>query len=365
MDQLKAMRTFMRVADEGSFVGASRALDVAPAAVTRAVADLEQHLGARLLMRTTRSLSLTDIGTRYLERVRGILREVDEAAALASDAHAQARGHVRVRAPASFAVQQLGARLARFHAAHPEVTVEITADVVVESVDETHDINIVVRRDALDGGFIARRLACSEVIVCAQPEYLDRAGRPDHPQELAGHPLLVPATKAGRTLSFEHRSSGEAVTVTPAASALSTSHHGLNHSAALAGMGIAGVPSFLAARDLAEGRLERVLPDWRLFDMTIWACMPTRKQVPASTRAFMDFLVAEFAGEDRDPWLVPARPSVQPATPRPAVQRDDQKRRCKPAIDSSIAATGPITVTSFWPRVKTSRQGRSSVAFSA
>jgi DNA-binding transcriptional LysR family regulator len=350
MDQLKAMRTFVRVIDEGSFAAAARALEIAPAVATRTIAELESHLGARLMTRTTRSLALTDIGRHYLERARSILRDVDDASALVSAAHAEARGHVRVLAPGAFAVQQLGSRLGRFHAAHPQVTVEVTAADAVELPDEGHDISIVVAREPLDGDFVARRLARSEVLACAEPAYLERAGRPQHPSDLAHHPVLLPRARAWRALTFARRTTGESVTVAATPSVLSTSAHGLNHAGALAGLGIAGLPSYLAEPDLRAGRLEVVLPEWKLFDLAIWACMPTRKQVPASTRAFMDFVVAEFGGEDRDPWQVADRR-----------QREDQKPRWSAAIESAIAATGPSTRTSFWPRANTSRHGRASV----
>lgn len=356
MDQLKAMRTFVRVIDEGSFAAAARALDIAPAVATRTIADLEAHLGARLMTRTTRSLALTDIGRRYLERARAILRDIDDAGALVSAAHAEPNGLVRVVAPAGFAVQQIGPRLARFHALHPKITVELTLHDRVETPEDDQDVSIVVTREALDGDYVARRLARSELVACAQPALLERLGRPQHPDDLATLPVLVPGGKQWRTLTFVRRDGGESVTVTPAAPVLSTDANALNLAGALVGLGITGVPSYLVDADLRAGRLEPVLPDWRLFDVAIWACMPSRKQVPASTRAFMDFLVAEFGGEDRDPWRV-ARP--------PQRDQRDQKPRWSAAIEASIAANGPNTRTSFWPRANTSRQGRASVGLPA
>lgn len=312
MDQLKAMRTFARVIDEGSFAAAARAMDAAPAVVTRAVADLEEHLGARLINRTTRRLALTEIGERYLERARAILADVDEAAALASQAHREPRGHVRVQCSPSWAVHQLAKRLPRFRAAYPQVTVEVTAFAPVESLDESHDLTVMVRRQAPDGDFVARRLARSEVITCATPDYLDRRGRPLAPQDLVGHDALIPpVSEMQRGLTFYRGGGGEhepvdSVTVVPSRPVLTTGNIDLNYAGALAGLGIAGLPSFVAEDALHEQALERVLPQWRLFDLTIWACMPTRRHVPASTRALMDFLVAEFGGEDVDPWLVAA-----------------------------------------------------------
>ena len=166
MNELNAMRTFARVIDSGSFANASRTLDVAPAAVTRLVADLERHLGARLMTRTTRQLALTEVGTRYLEKVRASLKAVDDASALARHAQAEPSGMLRVRVPPAFAAQRLASRLPRFHAAHPQVTVELNASGPVESIDNEHDITIVVKRPELDGGFVARLLACPRASTC-------------------------------------------------------------------------------------------------------------------------------------------------------------------------------------------------------
>ena len=126
MDQLRAIKVFVRVIDEGSFAAAARALDLAPAVVTRLVAELEEHLGTRLLNRTTRRLSLTEIGEAYLERARRILADVDEAAALAASATQEVRGLLRVLCPPAIAVHQLAKHLPKFHREYPLVTLEIT-----------------------------------------------------------------------------------------------------------------------------------------------------------------------------------------------------------------------------------------------
>jgi DNA-binding transcriptional LysR family regulator len=309
MDQLRAMRVFARVIDEGSFAQAARALDLAPAVVTRLVADLEEHLGARLVNRTTRRLALTDVGEAYLERARQILVEVEEAEALASNAVSEPRGHLRVLAPPAIAVHQLAKLLPRFHAQYPQVTVEIAAPGAVETVDESFDISILSVRQPLEGEFVARRLARTEVITCASPEYLDRRGRPRHPRELPGHDAMVPPipdVQRGLTFRRGDAPDGETFTVVPSRGVLATTHTDTMYAAALAGLGIAGLPSYVIEDALIEHALERVLPEWHLFSINLWAAMPTRKHMPARTRAFVDFLVAVFGGEDRDPWLAAA-----------------------------------------------------------
>ncbi|MFN3303176.1 MAG: LysR substrate-binding domain-containing protein [Roseateles sp.] len=309
MDQLRAIKVFVRVIDEGSFAAAARALDLAPAVVTRLVAELEEHLGTRLLNRTTRRLALTEIGEAYLERARRILADVDEAAALAASATQEVRGLLRILCPPAIAVHQLAKHLPRFRDAYPLVTLEITSPGPVETVDDGYDLTILTSREPLDGEFVARRLARSEVVMVASPDYLDRRGRPQHPAELKSHDALLPPTPTlQRGLTLQRGDAADVVTlpITPSRSTLSTTHMDTNYAAALHGLGIAGLPSFLVADALMEQALERVMPQWRLWSFTIWAAMPTRKYVPARTRAFLDFLLEVFGGEDEDPWLVAA-----------------------------------------------------------
>jgi DNA-binding transcriptional LysR family regulator len=310
MDQLKAMRIFAKVIDEGGFARAARALDMAPPVVTRIVAELENHLGARLINRTTRSIALTDTGEQYLERVRTILQGVDEAEALAGDATKLPRGHLRLLCPPAIAVHQLAKHLPRFQAQFPQVTLEIDSPGPVDTLDDGYDITIFASREAPEGEFIARRLARTEVVGCAAPEYLDRRGRPQHPSDLQQHAAVVPPLAAlKRGLTF-YRGSGaklETYTLPPLAhGALSTSHIDTMYAAVLAGLGVAGLPSYVIEDALLEHALERVLPDWRMFDITLWAGLPTRQHMPARTRVFLDFLLQVFGGEDRDPWLAAA-----------------------------------------------------------
>jgi DNA-binding transcriptional LysR family regulator len=311
MDRLHSMRVFCRVIDSGSFAAAAREMNLSPAVVTRLVADLEEHLGARLINRTTRRLALTDIGEAYLERARLILTEVEEAEALASTASNEPRGHLRVLAPPAFAVHQLAKHLPRFHAMYPKITMELSTPGPVETVDENFDVSIIsLGRRPLDGDFIARRLARSEVITCASPEYLDKNGRPEHPNDLVLHEAMLPTFL--REITFvqgnfgDDEPAGESFTLTPHRPVLGTIHTDTLYAAALHGLGIAGLPSFVVEDALLEHALERVLPQWHVISITLYAAMPTRKHMPARTRAFVDFLVQTFGGEDRDPWLLAA-----------------------------------------------------------
>ena len=312
MDQLRAMRVFARVVEEGGFAKAARALDMAPPVVTRLVAELEDHLGARLLNRSTRSLSLTEVGEQYLDKVRGVLVEIDEAEAEAGASTREPRGNLRLLCPPAIAVHQLAAQLPRFRASYPQVTLEISAPGPVDGVDEAFDISLFARRTAPEGDFIARRLARTEVVVCASPAYLDLRGRPRHPSDLGEHDTVIPPTSAMQGGVTFYRGAldaegGHSYTLKRRRHpTLATTHIDTSYAAALAGVGIAGLPSYVIAHALKDRRLERVLPAWRLFDLTLWAGMPTRRHLPARTRAFLDFLLEVFGGEDRDPWLAAA-----------------------------------------------------------
>lgn len=315
MDQLRSLRVFVKVIDEGSFAGAARALDLAPAVVTRVVAELEEHLGTRLVNRTTRRLALTEIGESYLERARRILLDLDEADALAGTSSKEARGHLRVIAPPAFAVHQIAKHLPRFRERYPLVTLELAAPGPVDTVDDTADVSILsIAQQPLQGDFVARPLACSQFVACAAPAYLDRRGRPKTPADLAQHDSLLPAVKAVRnelTLFHSGDAKGRVVAIPTPTPVLSTTHIDTLFSAALAGLGIAALPSFVVEDAFRASALERVLPDWHGVTLTLYAAMPTRKHVPARTRAFVDFLVEAFGGEKNDPWV-----DVRPKKPR-------------------------------------------------
>lgn len=331
MDLFRAMRTFVRVVDEHSFAAAARALDLAPAVVTKQVAELEAHLGARLLNRTTRRMSLTEVGEAYLDDARQILADVDEAEAGASRSVTELRGHLKILVPPAFAVHQLARHLPVFRARHPQVTLELSVPGPVEAVDEAHDVTILMSGQPLvDRSAVVRRIAVSEIIVCAAPAYLARVGRLSHPSQSLGIDLLLPSlTTARRLLSFTRQADAdpesppERIDIEPPRPAMTTTHLDTTYAAVRAGMGVAGLPSFVVADALIDGTLERLLPDWRIFSLSLYAGVPTRKHLPARTRAFIDFLAETFGGSgDRDPWLeaagCPTAPAPADAPPVPS-----------------------------------------------
>lgn len=313
MDQLRSLRVFTQVIADGSFAGAARTLDLAPAVVTRAVAELEDHLGVRLLNRTTRSLALTEVGVDYLERAQRVLAELDEADLLAGAVNSAPSGNLRILCPPAFATHQLVPRLPVFRQRFPAIQLELVATGPVGAADENFDVSIVsVGQQPLQGDFVVRQLASSQLVVCAAPAYLARRGPVHQPQDLLQHDGLLPDVAAvRRELTLYSDALGTAlharqvIRVGLRPPAISTSQLEVLYAAALAGMGVAGLPTFMVADALRDGRLQRVLPEWHGGALQLYAAMPTRKHVPTRTRAFIDFLVETFGGNQEDPWRIP------------------------------------------------------------
>ena len=211
-------------------------------------------------------------------------------------------------------MHQLAKHLPRLRTQYPKLTIELSVQNNVETVDDTHDISILTLKQPLStGNFVARLLAQSEMITCATPTYLDRRGRPREPHELSGHEWLLPFSPDGnKETTFQYcplRAASQGikakkpVTLEQPPMALSTPHWDTLFHAALSHMGITALPSFVAEDALRSGRMERVLPEWHMMTMSIYAAMPTRMHIPARTRVFIDFLTETFGGAARDPWL--------------------------------------------------------------
>ncbi|MDO6387734.1 LysR family transcriptional regulator [Uliginosibacterium sp. 31-12] len=290
MDLFQGMKTFVAVVEAGSFVGAMDSTGLSKPAISRHVNELEQHLGVRLLQRTTRRLSLTSEGETYLQRCRDILLAVDEAESELSDSSGEIRGRLRIGAPQTFGAMHLAALWGRFVAENPYLTLDIVlADRVVDLVEEGFDLAVRIGR-LPDSGLVSRKLADTRMVLCASPEYVARHGQLAHPQDLAAHAAISYSYwSGGDTWSFKGPENEEASVRIH--SRLHANNGDTCRAAALAHQGIILQPDFLIHEDLRSGALIELMPNWRAATIPIHAVYPTRKHLPLKVRRLLDFLV--------------------------------------------------------------------------
>ena len=295
MDRLMSMRVFQRVIDEGGFAAAARALDMSPAVVTRLVADLEGHLGARLLHRTTRRLSLSDAGETYLSRVRAILQDIDEAHDIAS-AHTQdLSGMLHIMTQPVLATHVLAPLLAGFAQCYPKIVLDINVESFKEPPIEDYDITLFPADSSFDGDVIARKILSTQIILVASPAYLKRRGTPITPHDLAGHDCLR-QTQRGirpRTMHLMHAEDPTLQIDYEANTVLWANHIDTLLRAASDGMGITSTSVELVAAQLATGELTQVIRPWIVGEITLFAALPSRKFLPRRTQVFLDYLTEQ------------------------------------------------------------------------
>ena len=291
MDRFASMEVFARVAETGSFTAAASALGISGQMVGKHIRALEEHLGVRLLNRTTRHQSLTDSGKDFLERTRIVLAELEAAEALAADSRARPRGELRINAPVTFGAYSLAPLLPAYMAEHPDVTVRLSlADRVVDLVDEGFDCVFRVG-PLLDSSLIARGLRPIELIVCAAPSYIARAGAPLAPHDLARHDCLGFAGTAIEE-RWEFVGPGGKVAVSIKSRFSANSGQALRQ-AALAGLGVVLQAEELTAEDVKADRLVRLLPAWRSSRPMHLLFAPDRRVTP-KLRSFIEFAAARF-----------------------------------------------------------------------
>lgn len=292
MDRLLSMRVFEQVVGEGGFAAAARKLDMTPAAVTRLVADLEKHLGVRLLQRTTRRLSLTPAGEAYLGRLRVILSDIDEADALAQSHTREMSGTVRILAQPVVATHIVAPAIPAFQQRYPEVVLELDVHDVLDPNVEDYDLTLVNGTVPLHAGVVVRQVIESQAVFCASPEYLRRAGVPATPEDLAAHRCLrlrTPGVRL-RAMTLIHPTEERTLEVEVPA-LVSANHTDTLLRATVSGAGISSQPMDLIAPLLKSGTLQRVLAPWITNRLTLVAAFPSRKFMPARTRALLDHLV--------------------------------------------------------------------------
>jgi len=286
MDKLTNMAAFLAVIDRGSFTEAGQYLGISRAAVSKYVMQLEESLGVRLLNRTTRTHSLTDIGAEYVPRCRSILADMADADACANEAGRAVRGRLRLNAPVSFGVREMGKVIAKFCKIHPLIEIELELnDHFVDVVADAFDV--VLRIGVLqDSSLIARKIANVPMVTCAAPSYLEAMGEPQTPQDLKQHACLVYDNIRRPSLwQFENKDSVQEVRVR---GPLTSNNGDVLADAARAGLGIVQNPLFIVADDLRSGKLQEILTPWKQPDITLSAVYPSRKFLSARARAFID-----------------------------------------------------------------------------
>jgi DNA-binding transcriptional LysR family regulator len=293
MDKLSDISVFVRVVELGSFTRAADRLEISKAVVSKCVSRLEQRLGARLLNRTTRRLTLTEAGEALFRRSAGALAELEEAEKEVAQLTGTPRGLLRISAPVYFGSVVLAPMLKDFRVRYPEVTLDFDLDDrMVDLVRERFDAAVRISGMA-DSSLVARRLAACPLVIVASPAYLRRAGIPATPADLRAHECLTYSIVRTPNELRLRAPQGRWVAVTVHGSIRCNSDFVLKQ-AALDGLGLGTFPDFFVERELAEGRLVRVLPEYETPAASVNVVYATRRQLLPKVRAFVDFLAGRF-----------------------------------------------------------------------
>lgn len=292
MDRLASDRMFIAVMETGSFTSAAERLGTSSGQASKLVSRLEAELGVRLLNRTTRAVSPTEVGRAYFEQVRVLIEEFDDLDQSVRDAAHAPRGRVRLTAPLTFGVSELTPALNAFACAYPEISLDVTfADRIVNLVDEGFDAAIRIGRPQ-DSTLIARRLYEMQLILVASDAYLDRRGVPDTPGDLAAHDCIID-TNFRDPGNWRFRQ-GDTVVPVPVRGRLHYSNAEACLKAAEAGLGIAYVPDFVAASSLRAGSVRSLMRDRADAPYGVFALYPPGRHLAAKVRVLVDHLAKHF-----------------------------------------------------------------------
>jgi DNA-binding transcriptional LysR family regulator len=293
VDTIDQMRAFATAVATGSFTQAAERLGTTPQLISKYVKGLEAQLGARLINRTTRSMSLTETGRAYHTRCLQLLEDFDELHAAVRNEQSRPQGLLRVTAPSTFGEMYLTPAIGDFVAAHPEVRVDLhLTDRFVGLVDEGIDVAVRIG-ELTDSSVIARRLAAAPIVACAAPAYLEAAGRPREPRDLTDHACIVDTNfRVGDSWPFLVAGKRETVRVE---GQLRVNSAPAVRDLALRGFGVALCPTYVVGEDVRAGRLEALLEEFNAFDLGLFAVYSERRHLSAKIRAFVDFLGQRFA----------------------------------------------------------------------
>ncbi|SHF51627.1 DNA-binding transcriptional regulator, LysR family [Lampropedia hyalina DSM 16112] len=313
MDKLKAIESFVAVAAKGSLTAAARTEGVATAIISRRLDALEGHLGVKLLLRTTRRISLTHEGTAYLEDCQRLLTDLAEAEANVTAGSVKATGHLRITAPAGFGRRHVAPLVPAFHTEHPQIRLSLNlSDRLVDLQGEGYDCAVRVG-DLPDSSLISIRIADNRRLCVASPAYVQRHGQPATPQELTQHPCLALSSEASQTrgwaftipVAAQESPAGQGAQVIhiKPRGALDCTDGQVLHEWCLAGQGIAWRSTWEVEADIAAGRLLHLLADYDAPPNGIYAVYPQRKHMPLRVRLWIDFLRRHY--QQPEFWLPP------------------------------------------------------------
>lgn len=301
MDKLRALSVFASVVERGSFTAAADYLGLSRTATSRLVMDLEAELGAILLNRTTRRISLTQVGEAYAGHARRILDQIEEADREASAQTSKPRGRLRITAPMSFGIRHLAPRLKAYMADYPEMQLDLVLnDRMVDLTDEGFDLAIRIGR-LPDSTLIAKKLASSRMILCASPGYLRGRGTPETLSDIADHVTLGYPYWSGRGAWTFETADGAIIRV-PVRNQVWSNNGDALLNAAISGLGIILQPSFIVFEAIKRGELVELFPDITPSWVDIHALYTSRTFMPIRIRSFVDFLTESFARDA--PWTV-------------------------------------------------------------
>ena len=289
MDSLTDIAVFVRVVEEGSFTAAAAKLGLSKSVVSKYVTRLEERLGARLLNRTTRRLSLTEVGRAFHTRSQLGLRELEEAEAEVSRLQGAPRGVLRINSPMSFGVLHIAPALPEFLALYPELTVDMNLDDrQIDLIEEGFDLAIRIG-ELPDSSLVARRLGPCHHVVCGSPGYFEKLGIPRTPEDLRQHNAITFKYQDSPSEWHFVRPDGSVVRVPVSGTIQMNNSLGLRE-ALLRNVGITLTPSFVVGADISAGRLRTVLTEYRALELSIYAVYPERRHLSPKVRAFVDFL---------------------------------------------------------------------------
>jgi DNA-binding transcriptional LysR family regulator len=299
MVDLEDMQLFVRAVTDGSLSAAGRELGHSPAVASKRLTRLEKTLGARLLQRSSRRLTLTDAGTIFYERCVGLLAELDDASAAVGAGQMEASGTLHVAAPADLGRQWIGPLAARFAERHPNLRVRLSMSDATLDIFE-HAVDVAVRSGSFnDSRLIARRLAHNRRVICASPSYLARHGTPTTLEDLDRHRCLLLHRPGSGLLPWTLQTADGLRSIRPDAT-ITCDNGDMMRALAVAGHGLAFKSEWDIAADVRQGRLVPVMADLAAQDTPIYAMFPSRKFLPAKIRLFVDFLEQELGRHEHD-----------------------------------------------------------------